>query len=297
MKKFNIPGYFIYHQEIRILLRFIKEHPEYFYKDRIIERSYDLPGGLIWNGGRVKYNYGYYPEELNNTMMYYFNETDLQLCHTCTNGLINNELVYDRACNYFLELYMRDCDFIIINSHHLFDYLLSKYPLNQFIISTTLDIKDLETVNKISKTNLLVLNYNYNNDDGYLKQLENPNNIEIICAEPCQPNCPNRANHYNVISKEQLYEIDFDKNKPECPFDAEGRTFYEIQQLPHAINNKRIDELAAMGIEHFKISGRTLNPIQWFETIVYYLALPEHRNYVRQKLTFLYMNQGSRRSI
>jgi len=88
------------------------------------------------------------------------------------------------------------------------------------------------------------MNYNYNNNNDYIKQLKHPNNIEILCAEPCIPNCSNRSNHYNTISKSildmSINPIDICR----CPYNSEANLFSKIMTLPHAITNERIEELA-----------------------------------------------------
>lgn len=285
MKKFSIPGYFHYFKNCKLLIDYKKEHPDRFYSDREIDSSYDLPGGMIWNGGRVRYNYGYTPWELDSVMQYYFNETSLKLHHTCTNLLIDEALAQDWLCNLFLTQYCREQDSIIVASEALHKHLLNSFKSEQIIYSTTLDITDVKTINEITKTNLFVLNYKYNNENNYLKQLEHPEKIEVLCAEPCVYGCLNRNNHYKKISEQQLWLLnEEDLDSSSCPHGIEGRTFSEIQTLPHAITNERIDELANMGFEYFKISGRTLNPYQWFETVIYYLVLPEYRDTIRQLL-------------
>jgi hypothetical protein len=70
-----------------------------------------------------------------------------------------------------------------------------------FVNSTTLGITDIDQVNNISKNEIYVLYYGKNNDNNYLKSLKYPENIEILCAETCIPNCPYRSKHYEAISK------------------------------------------------------------------------------------------------
>ena len=55
-------------------------------------------------------------------------------------------------------------------------------------------------------------------------------------------------------------------------------------KLPHAISNDRVIELNKNGFHNFKISGRNDPPPKWLESILYYLALPEYRDQIRQRL-------------
>lgn len=285
MKKFSIPGYFHYFNLVKNLLNYRYENPEKFYEDRIIDSSYDLPGGIIWNGGRVKFSTGYSPYELDDIMDYYFNETDIKLAHTCTNLHIDSAMAQDWMGNWFLNQYYRDQDYVIIASPDLHIHLMELFPNMNFVFSTTVGVTNIEKVNEISSHILFVVDYNRNNNNEYLKALTHPENIEIICAEPCQFNCPNRRTHYEELSDEQLFVIDWKNDHfAQCAFGVEARSFREIQQLPHAITNERVDELSKMGINHFKISGRTISNIQWIETMTYYLVKPEYLDEVQQHL-------------
>ena len=291
MKKFSIPGYFKYFNELKALIETYKDNPEYFYEDRCIDSSYDFPGGLIWNGGRTQWNFGYNPYDVDNIMQYYFNETDINLNHTCTNLLIDYGLAQDWLCNNFLHLYYREQDSVIVASKALFDHLTQTYPNMKLIYSTTVGIIDPIKVNEITAQDMIyVVNYKKNNNNEYLKKLSHPEQLEVICAEPCNFNCTERRKHYEAISEEQLWICHFDGSNFQCPYGSEQRTFSEIQKLPHAITNERVDELYDMGIQYFKISGRTINTYQWIETMVYYLVLPEYRDHVRQLVLNNMMN-------
>jgi hypothetical protein len=147
-----------------------------------------------------------------------------------------------------------------------------------------LDIIDLDKVNEITKNNIYVINYNFNNNDYYLDNLKHKENIELICAEPCVPNCPVRTKHYKAISEMVLNIFEEPENYVDCPYGSTNRTFAEMLKLPHAITNERVDELAKKGFQYFKISGRCATIPIWLESIVYYLALPKYREEVRQIL-------------
>ena len=278
MKKFSIPGYFNFSYECYELLELYKAHPEYFYDDRVIDSSYDFPAGLIWNGGRVKFCMGgYAPDELDGLMKYYFNDTNIKLNHTCTNLLINDELAKDYMCNLFMKRYYREQDSVIIASQALQKHLYELFPSMKFIFSTTLGITEPIVVNNITKDGVIcVLNYNKNNNNEYLKQLEHPELIEVICAEPCVSECAHRSEHYHLISERQLWIGDFTV-KETCPYNASISNFVQIQSRPHAITNERINELYDMGFQYFKISGRSISSKLWIEIMTYYLVKPEYR--------------------
>lgn len=208
-------------------------------------------------------------------ILYFFNQyPEIELRYTFTNTLLNEDLVNDKHCNEFIYKYIRPQDKVILNNQLLIEHFQRQYPQIPIIYSTTLNIVNLNIVNEITKNNIYVINYNYNNDDIYLNNLTHKKNIEIICAEPCEPYCPVRMEHYNSVSRSIL-----SNNQSaiwQCPFHAEGRSLAEIMELPQAIDNVRIDQLMAQGFFNFKISGRTLTPNMWIKTILYYFALPQY---------------------
>ena len=130
------------------------------------------------------------------------------------------------------------------------------------------------------------MNYNYNNNNSYLKQLKHPENIEILCAEPCLQNCPNRVAHYKNVSEMILGLNDTFYAMEQCPMHNK-HTFLstsDIQLLPNAVTNKRVEELSQLGIKYFKISGRQLPPLILLEVILYYLVLTEYHQRVREEI-------------
>lgn len=285
IKKFSLPGYFTHFNDIMAILNYRNDHPDYFELDRIIDSAYGFPSGLPWNGGRINPIRDYSPQELNDRMYQLFSIPNLQLRHTCTNKLITESLAYDWYCNFFLEVWGREGDGIIVNNPILIDYLQKNYPQFQYIYSTTLGLTEIEDINAKTETNLLVLNYNYNNNNEYLQKLTHPNNIEILCAEPCIMHCPHRDQHYTSLSKLQLWlTLDEEEDIDVCPFNCEGSPFYRIQQLPTAISNERINELSDMGFQYFKISGRSISSEQWRETVLYYLIKPEYYEMAREDI-------------
>ena len=56
MIKFSAPGYIEHDIVIMHFIHTMKEHPEYFIENRILDSAYGMPGYMIWNGGRSKFN-------------------------------------------------------------------------------------------------------------------------------------------------------------------------------------------------------------------------------------------------
>lgn len=282
MIKLSLPGFFEKHKYVIKFLEYYNEHRSYFYTDRIIDSFYGTDFRLIWLGGRSTYPMDLYDiEELFNDLEPY---PRIKIRHTFTNCLITPQIVNDYMCNSFVKKYIRPQDEVIINHPLLIEHFRKNYPDIPIIYSTTLGIKDIDKINKITQTNMYVVNYNYNNDNAYLDKLQYPNRVELICAEPCISNCPNRMIHYKSISKDVL-NIEFTNDDiVECPFGADHFTFNEVMQQPHAITNERLKELEQKGFINYKISGRTIRLPQWLDTILYYLALPKYIDFIREQL-------------
>lgn len=289
IKRFSLPGYYNHFNEIQVLLQYYKQHPDYFYPDRIIDSAYDLPPGLIWNGGRINLSNKHNKISYDQLFSFYHSIPNFHLRHTCTNMLLGEEEILNKECNNFLKKYVSQQDKIIVNNSVLYTYLRKNYSF-EIIFSTTLCLDDIDTINKLSENNIYVLNYNYNNNDDYLRQLKHPEHIEILCGEPCVDNCPDRLQHYRTISKQQLglplddndiiqcrHRVMTEAITPQTEFDV-------IQNRANAIHNDRIEALAAQGFQYFKISGRFTSTLVFFKLISYYLILPEKREEAEKEL-------------
>lgn len=225
----------------------------------------------------------------NKVFGYFNNIKNFHLRHTCTNIILDEKMVKDPACNLFIDTCYKPTDYIIFSNEILHNYLLNKIPEDHFIYSTTMGIKDIKQINLYSKNNLIVLDYTKNNDNEYLQQLQFPKNIEILCGELCVDNCPYRMQHYIAVSKTNAH-IPLDEGESDSCFfrdKLENRPpmlEWYLNSFQHAINNERIEELADLGIQNFKIAGRTRCTDAFFIFIIYYLILPEYREIAHKEL-------------
>lgn len=289
IKYFSLPDYWNHFFYIQALVDYRKLHPDYFYSDRIFNSAYGLPPGAIWNGGRVPANR--IPSLKQEDVYKYFNQLpDFHLRHTCTNLVLTEEMLKDPASNLIIDKYYKPEDYVIFGSELLHQYLLLKIPKEHFIYSTTLGLEDINIINQYSKDNIVVLNYKYNHDNEYLKQLTHPENIEILCAELCQDNCPFRQKHYVAMSKVNV-GLPLEKDEscycmlPEDKSEGQGSIVnWYLATLKHSISNDRIDELSNMGFQYFKIAGRGRFEGYYLAFVVYYLILPEYQELATQEI-------------
>lgn len=170
---------------------------------------------------------------------------------------------------------MRPQDGVIIANYALDEHFKTHYPDIERIYSTTLDIKDIELVNKLTENNIYVMNYTYNNNNEYISKLKHPENIEVLCADTCIFNCPRRKWHYENTSRVVLFnEEPYHCTEHKCNGELQD-PFALMLNMPQTITNQRVDELANMGIQNFKITGREVKTPLLLEYILYYLAKPE----------------------
>lgn len=290
IKYFSLPGYWDHFYEIKGLLEYKKLHPSYFYMDKIIDSVYGFPPGLPWNGGRVNVHSNIHitPDQIYD----FFNQyPEISLRHVCTNSLLDEKWIKDIQCNNYLQKYMRPQDAIIINSSLLYQHLRQFYSEKQFIWSTTLGIKDINKVNEISEKQMYVLNYIYNNNDNYLKQLKHPENIEVICMDECKFDCPNRLHHYEVYSRIHLGLPLRENDFLSCPYYTKEdhqlipeRILSRALTTEQAVTNQRLEELTQLGIQNFKISGRFTSTKVFFKLVLYYFIKPEYQDIAYKEL-------------
>ena len=288
MIKFSLPGYIENELLIGYFFDLQKNAPHFFIENRCLDSAYGMPGHMIWNGGRSRFNLPVQGPEIYQTINY-LHEHGVKLRHTCTNMLLTQGHLYDWTCNQFISYCEQEGDSIIVFAPELANYIREKYPKYNIIWSTTRRDDDINIINNLSQTDMLVLDYKYNKDYSVLASLKNPKNIEIVCGENCVPDCPARLAHYADISRHQLLFPNIDEIFT-CPYNREKPfNFYEeIQRQPHAILDRDIEYLYNQyGIENFKISGRTITPHLLIEMILYYTIKPEYRDTIRQTALYL----------
>jgi collagenase-like PrtC family protease len=281
MIKFSLPGYISHEPIIKFFYNIQKEHPEYFIENRIIDSAYDLPGNLIWNGGRIMWEYQ--KCEKIYDLVDSYRQLGLSLKHTCTNIFITDALLLDVLSNQYLAYCELEGDSVVVYTEDLADYIKNNYPKYRIIWSTARGEKDINKINSMSKNDMFVLDYNHNHNEDILSQLKHPQNIEILCAENCIGNCPERLEHYKTMSLVQLRVPKV--TELQCPYakpDHLSNFCVDTLSKTNAITNEDIDYLySTYHIEHFKLSGRVLPPYFMIEIILYYLIKPEYRNMLR----------------
>ena len=263
------------------LVNLLKEHPEYFYDNITIGAIYGTFPGNIWNGGRVMYGDDAGLHYIIN-LIYNYHRLGVPLRFTYTNLLIDEQAQLDDTfANCVTALAHNKGNEILVANDYLEQYLREVYPHYKYISSTTKCLLDKdEIIAESEKYYMTVLDYRKNRDMEFLSNLPHPERFEILINAWCVPDCPRRKEHYEALSRQQLYGIPaFD-----CP-SLDGANFFTSLDKPHVLTPEEIyNEYVPLGFENFKIEGRTYHILDVIESYVYYMAKPEFKDKIRLEL-------------
>jgi len=293
---FSIPGFNKNYELNLIFLNLFNKERNKFYNDIVIDSVFDS-FAAPWAGGRPHEKY--VPAGSMFASMMNFNMLGVSIRHTFNNMCIDKTHLGDITGNAILKI-TSELDTEIqngctVNSPELFNYIKENYPNLYCVWSTTKEISDIDTINKLSENNLLVLSYTFNNDFEKLSQLKHPENIEILCSEEgCIENCPQRNNHQLITSKLNMLDLSAHNICLSCPSRTDRPTYYytHVSNRGYYITIDDIREkYLPLGFNKFKISGRSgedISIINTIENYVLYFVKPEFKDEIRNKLLIDY---------
>lgn len=252
--------------------------PELFFDDVSISSIYGNFPGCIMNGGRLCSGNPYTYDQIMDIMDRITAE-GLTLRLTFTNMLLRPEHFDNQYSNMILKAAKEHNAQIIVNSDELANYISDRYHLS-LILSTTRALSGVEELNNmLDRYDMVVLDYNHNKDDAFLKQVKDPSRLEVMPNELCEPGCPNRQFHYEHLSRCQL---DGEPLPFTCPQTREKSGFTaRTDSSPTLLGNEDIRHLnSSYGISHFKIVGRVESWTTTMESLLYYLIRLQYRSVV-----------------
>ena len=277
MINFYLPNFYeqyFYHLNL-YFINTIKYNPEYFYDNIKIGALYGTFPGIAWNGGRIIHG-GANIQSILNTIQN-FNQIDIPLRFTYTNICLTEEHLKDEYALFVTKLAENGQNEILVNSPLLEEFLRKNFPNYKYLSSTTkclLDEKEIET--ESNKYYLTVLDYRKNIDLQFLSNLSNPEKYELLINAYCDPNCTQRMEHYEILSKGQLDHT----GDIECSI--RKKNFFESLEFPTVIKVEDLYNIyVPMGFNHFKIEGRTNHVIDVLESYIYYMVKPEYHTKIR----------------
>lgn len=279
-KFFKLPGLFEKFDLIKKVIEVYNAYPFIFKKDYIIDSVYGSNGGNL-NGGRAiseckhnikdilsfcEQNKVFPTIIMSNTLVTY----EEAACDANAIKILNNSNI---STTYFC-----------VANNEVEKWLLDNGVASCNIISSTtkcLNEKDLE---KEAKSHgLVVLPENLINRFDIISKLstETRSKLEVIVNSACPLNCMARKKHYDYMSIIALKEK---VPKFVCPnYNYAGNGFlYELFNTPQFVSNKMINKYIKLGINHFKIQGRTDSDYNLIETFAYYLVKERYRIMFRE---------------
>ncbi len=291
---FHIPD-FINHCRLNLLLlSLMQQHPEYFRDGVKIASVFGAFPPSLWNGGRN--TVGVVDDEIIKQVTKAFNSRGVPLRFTFTNPLIEEKHLGDPFCNKVMRMCDNGLNEVIVMSPILEEYIRKNYPSYRITSSTCKEIRNADDLSaELEKDyHYVVLDYNWNNDLGFLETLPHKEKCELLINACCVPNCPRRGEHYRSIGETQIKYAEYMKTPPmmrkpthfedfKCP--SMLRHIYQITDLPtHISPDAIVEKYVPMGFNQFKIEGRTVPDIALAENYIYYMIKPEYKDTARLEL-------------
>jgi collagenase-like PrtC family protease len=284
-KRINIflPGFYENFRSIIFLHDWMEQEPELFNDGMRIAAAYGCFPGNIWNGGRVII--GIASKEDIQYAIQEYNSRGIAIRYTYTNPCLQQFHLLDTYCNLCMQLADNGKNEVLVNSDVLEDFIRTNYPNYKIISSTTKCLYDLKLIEEELEKDyhLVVLDSAMNNTER-LYELNHKEKIELIVNHYCADNCPKRKEHYKLVGEAQLeYDSVF------FPCENIKRSFQEIQKNSSFISPEMIyDKYLDAGFHNFKLDGRGFKRDKVLESFSFYLAKPEYRSMVKERLTQLY---------
>jgi collagenase-like PrtC family protease len=274
-----LPGFYENFNLIIFLHDWMEKEPEIFNDNMKISAAYGCFPGNIWNGGRVIRGSATKEEILYAVQEY--NSRGIAIRFTYTNTCLERIHLFDTYCNLCLNLADNGYNEVLVNSDLLEELIRGVYPNYKIISSTTKCLYNIDLIQKELEKDyfLVVLDSSLNNTD-ILFSLDHKEKIELIVNHYCADSCPRRKEHYTLVGQAQLEYASLD-----FPCENIKRSFKEIQSNKSFISTEMIyDKYVAAGFKNFKLDGRGFKKSKLIESFAYYLAKPEYRKLVQEKL-------------
>ena len=279
-KLFKLPGLFEKFDLIKKVIEVYNAYPFVFKEGCIIDSVYGSNGGNL-NGGRAisecKHNI--------KDILYFCEQNNVLPTIIMSNTLVTyEEAAHDANATKIINNFNVSTTNFCVANNEVERWLLDNGVASCNIISSTtkcLDKKDLEKETKAH--GLVVLPENLINRFDIISKLpiETRSKLEVIVNSACPLNCMTRKKHYDYMSRIALKEK---VPKFVCPnYNYAGNGFlYELFNTQQFVSNKMTNKYIKLGINHFKIQGRTDSDYNLIETFAYYLVKEKYRIMFRE---------------
>ncbi|MCI5953793.1 MAG: hypothetical protein MRZ49_04295 [Lachnospiraceae bacterium] len=285
--KFHLPGLRQNYPLNMTILSMLEKRPQYFREGVKIASFFGEFPTSLWNGGRPSFSDQCDAGFVENVVRS-FNAKGVPVRYTYTNMFLTAEDLKDPYCNFCMKAADNGMNEVLLVSPLLEEYVRKNYPRFKINSSTCKEIRDIDAVNEELRRdyNLVVLDYNFNNNFEALERIEDKGRCEILVNAVCTPDCPRRKKHYENVAKNQKIMLKNRKLPPNrqiplepwsCEY-GEHNEFHTIQGYSTYVSPDDIwEKYVPMGFHNFKLEGRTANFFYVMELYCHYLIRPEYR--------------------
>ena len=302
--RFHLPDFAGHFKFNAVFVELLAQHPEYFREGVEIASVYGVFPPSLWNGGRTQG--GVSSRNFVRAVINTFNEKGIPLRFTFTNPMLEKKHLSDEFCNAVMRLADNGLNEVIVFSPLLEEYIRKTYPNYKITSSTCKRITDAEQLcSEVEKDyHIVVIDYDLNHDFETLEKIPDKKKCELLVNACCNPNCPQRSEHYRAIGIQQIAYAEHVKKHANVPFSTDKllaehpeirkfadcpcsqRSLFDVMHLKNHISPDEIwGKYIPMGFEQFKIEGRTFETLNLLEHYMYYMIKPECRDEAR--FTFL----------
>lgn len=252
--------------------------PEMFYENIYFGSIFGSFPGMTWNGG------SFYPGQVilieAEKVVKLYEELSIPIKLTITNPSLTKEDCYDRYCNALLKLCDNGKNEVLISSKILENYIREKFPnikINKSIIASQ---EDCDYIEELKIYNKIVLPRRVLQDFNFLNSLPNEarSKVELLCNDPCPPNCYRLYDHYKIYGDISLFKDYPNSPKADCIFFNTDEDFilknHRFKESKITIDKIKTD-YSPLGFTEYKISGRG-HPNDIVFSIIPYLIKSEY---------------------
>lgn len=289
--KFHLPGLRYNYPLNMYWLSLLKQYPHYFREGVEIASFFGCFPFSLWNGGRLIDNDQCDRAFVENVIKS-INSQGIPVRFTFTNPLITEEDLRDPFCNFCLKAGDNGKNEVLVFSPLLEEFIRTNYPSYKIDSTTCKEIRDVDALNEELEKDYkyVVLDYNMNNKWDIIENINHKEKLEVLVNALCVPDCKRRGDHYKNIALNQKIIMENrtlppEKRKHIIPWTCEygdKNCIYTIQEYSTHISPELIwEKYVPMGINNFKIEGRTANLFSLIETYCHYMVKPEYQGKVR----------------
>lgn len=293
--KFHLPNFTEKFKFNLVYLSMMQNCKQFLRDDVEIASVFGVFPPSVWNGGRTQG--GTCDKKYINTVLKSFNNLGVPLRFTFTNPMLEKKHLNDKFCNMVMQMADNGLNEVIVMSPLLEEYIRKTYPNYKITSSTCKRLNDVDALNaELEKDyNLVVMDYDLNNQFDQLEKIKHKEKCEILVNAVCQPKCPRRSDHYKSIGLQQIAYCEHIAKYLNRPFNLKNvvlpeyldikdcpsmdKTLFDTKDYPTHIKPDDIyEKYVPMGFHHFKIEGRTSGLFNLMETYLYYMVKPECRD-------------------